>query len=1377
MDSVNRQCGHRKALLFLIILTVSSAGRADSVVVVNEIMYHPVESAPEWIELYNQMGIDIDMSGWSLEGAADYKFADGTILRSGSHLVVASEPAILQAQAGRAMQILGPFTGKLANNGETIRLINNSGRVLNRVEYGSEGDWPVAPDGSGVSLARIDPVRGTGDVENWTWSDQAGGTPGAVNFPQAVVGDRPLRFNEIDAPGGSGFRIELIHRGAAPISLEEYRLEIQGRTPVPWPLPRTILQPGQLFVVSSADLGVIPDAGDRLILWQGDTSVLDATTVADRARGRYPDGGDSWYALESTTFGVPNHVELCSDIVLNEILYHPMVLPESDVSGSIVTLVPEVTMARTLIPLDGPPHPAWTGGAEPFDDSSWTSGTGAKTGIGFERGTGYETYIGTDTTPMYQTQGSAFVRIAFEVADPARLESGTLWMRYDDGFVAYLNGHEIARANAPEPPTWNALATGSHDDAVAVIFQPFEIPGFTGLLKPGRNILAIQGLNVATSSSDFLIQPKLEATEKANSIVVPAFGVDSRTWVELHNKGAEAIDLSRWRLAKAVTYVIPDGTVLEPDSCLVIAKDVDYLRQIHPDIPMVGNFSGRLSNAGETIVLEDAMGNPVDEVRYFDGGSWPGYADGGACSLELRDARADNNNGQAWAASDESSRTAWRSFSYRGVAERSPVGDDDLYREFVMGLLYEGEILIDDLRVIEDPDGAAIDLLQNGDFSQGTAAWRIIGNHRHSRVEPDPLEPGNPVLRLVATGPTEHMHNHAETTLAGGRSIQNGRQYEIRFRARWVAGSPLLHTRLFFNRLPRTTILPVPEQTGTPGRPNSRREPNIGPTCSALHHEPAVPLARERVRVTVRVQDPDGIRSVTLWYRQDGTSWRSVPMEEAPDEYVASVPPYNSGTLIQFYVEAVDTLGKKSWCPPDGPASFAQYRVQDGKARITGVHNYRIVMRDEERNFLYDPTNLMSNDGIGATLICNEREVYYNVGVRLKSSEHGRPKPTRVGFSVSFSPEYPFRGVHEKLAFDRSNGQEIGQQEMLLHAAMNRYGGFSKYHDLGYIIAPDDQHSSGVEVQMARYEQLYCREMYGDAGGDGTLFEYELVYPLTATVGNDPEGLKIPQEGGGVRGLNVSDYLGEDREKYRWHFLIKNNRDQDNYAPIIRMTRILGLSGPAFEQGVEQYLDVPEWLRAFAVGSTVGITDNWISNSAHNALFYHRPTDDRMLFFLHDMDYYNSSTALKANSTLRKLTQTPQRDRVFYGSVYDFLAASFNSEYMAYWTDHYQELLPEQSWGSWLSYIHNRHDFVLQQLLSAVPAPVPFDVLTVSGRTVTGQGWITVQQIRHMETNTLLEIAWRNWTIWEAQLPEGVTAGTLGAYNSMGQLVETTQLQ
>lgn len=1354
------------ALASLCVAIACSAGWADSVVVVNEILYHPAAGAPEWIELYNQMGVDIDLSGWSLAGAVDYTFVEGTLIRAGSYLVVASQPELLRAQGVSASQVFGPFSGKLDNDGETIRLVGNSGRLLDRVQYGDDGDWPAAPDGTGVSLARIDPMRGTDDVANWTWSDQVGGTPGVANFPAARVADRPLRFNEIDAPGGDGFQIEIVNRIGEAVSLADYRLAVQGRTSAPWSLPATTLAPVRLYVASGSDLGAIPSEGDLLVLWRGDDSICDAVRVGGMARGRVPDGADVWYNEESTTFGAPNAARLCTDVVLNEIHYHPLTLPVTTGSQNTVTLVPEVAAARILVPLDGSTGAGWTGGAEPFDDSAWTGGA---TGIGFETSTGYETYIGRDTRQsMYQKQGSVFVRIGFDVADPDRLESLSLWMRYDDGFVAYLNGREIARANAPETPAWNAVAATSHDDAEAVIFQEFSISDAVALLKPGRNILAIQGLNVATTSSDFLIQPRLEATEK-----VVQFEPESSTWIELHNKGLEPVDLSGWSLNKAVSYTFPEGTLLASDGYLVIAKDADYLKGLYPDALIVGNFAGRLSHSGEVVVLEDALGNAVDRVRYFDGGTWPIYADGGGCSLELMDARADNDNGRAWAASDESAKVTWQTFSYRGIAAKSPVGDDSLYREFVLGLLDEGEVLIDDLRVIEDPGGVATDLLQNGDFTRGTQAWRIIGNHRHSRIEPDPDDSGNPVLHLIAAGPTEHMHNHAETTFAGGRAIQNGREYEIRFRARWVAGSPLLHTRLFFNRLARTTILPTPQKTGTPGYRNSRSVANIGPMCSGLRHEPAVPVVRERVHVSVQADDPDGVASVTLWYRLDGSVWRSVPMEQSDDVYTGDIPPQISGALVQFYVEAVDGLGRSSWCPAAGPESFAQYRVADGKARTTGVHNYRIVMRNEQRDFLYDPTNLMSNDYIGATLIYNEREAYYDVGVHLKSSEHGRPKPTRVGFSVTFSPEYPFRGVHEKLAFDRSNGQQVGQQEMLLHAAMNRYGGFSKYHDLGYIIAPNDQHSSGVEVQMARYEQLYCQEMYGDAGGDGTLFEYELIYPLTATVGNDPEGLKIPQEGGGVSGLDVSTYLGEDREKYRWHFLIKNHRDQDNYAPIIRMTQTLGLGGSAFNQATERYLDVPEWLRAFAIGSVVGVSDNWISGSAHNALFYHRPTDDRMLFFLHDLDYYSGSVSLKGNSTLRKLTQTVERDRFFYGCVYDFLTASFNRRYMTHWAGHYSTLLPEQPWASWLDYIDMRSANAMSQVLAAVPGRVPFEVLAVSGRTLTGRGWITVQEIRDLATDTPLDVVWKDWTTWEAQLPEGVSGGALGAYNTMGELMET----
>ena len=71
----------------------------------------------------------------------------------------------------------------------------------------------------------------------------------------------------------------------------------------------------------------------------------------------------------------------------------------------------------------------------------------------------------------------------------------------------------------------------------------------------------------------------------------------------------------------------------------------------------------------------------------------------------------------------------------------------------------------------------------------------------------DPTDPNNHVLSLVATGVTEHMHNHAETTLADGANIISGQEYRISFRAKWISGSNQLNTRLYLNPPPTAIIV------------------------------------------------------------------------------------------------------------------------------------------------------------------------------------------------------------------------------------------------------------------------------------------------------------------------------------------------------------------------------------------------------------------------------------------------------------------------------------------------------------------------------------------------------------------------------------------
>jgi len=86
-------------------------------------------------------------------------------------------------------------------------------------------------------------------------------------------------------------------------------------------------------------------------------------------------------------------------------------------------------------------------------------------------------------------------------------------MKYDDGFVAYLNGVRVASANAPGQLNSSSAASSNNSDARALEFEQFDLSSFISLLNDGSNILAIHGLNDGATSSDFLILPRLIATD------------------------------------------------------------------------------------------------------------------------------------------------------------------------------------------------------------------------------------------------------------------------------------------------------------------------------------------------------------------------------------------------------------------------------------------------------------------------------------------------------------------------------------------------------------------------------------------------------------------------------------------------------------------------------------------------------------------------------------------------------------------------------------------------------------------------------------------------------------------------------------------------
>jgi len=138
-----------------------------------------------------------------------------------------------------------------------------------------------------------------------------------------------------------------------------------------------------------------------------------------------------------------------------------------------------------------------------FNDSTWLRGI---TGIG-----NIQAQNATFLTDMPGNYTAVFFRRKFVVQDPSQVTWLTLRVDYDDGFVAYLNGREIARrglSGVPnEPVPFDALA---QPHAVRAP-EDIDVSTFIPLLQSGTNVLAIQAHSAGLLDYDFCLVPELFA--------------------------------------------------------------------------------------------------------------------------------------------------------------------------------------------------------------------------------------------------------------------------------------------------------------------------------------------------------------------------------------------------------------------------------------------------------------------------------------------------------------------------------------------------------------------------------------------------------------------------------------------------------------------------------------------------------------------------------------------------------------------------------------------------------------------------------------------------------------------------------------------------
>ena len=169
-------------------------------------------------------------------------------------------------------------------------------------------------------------------------------------------------------------------------------------------------------------------------------------------------------------------------------------------TDSETVLLPIGAPARALIPADDRFALRWT--ETDFDDEEWKFG---RTGVGY----GYRDLVGLDTREMRGENSTVYVRISFHLDALPDLDRFILRFRYEDGFVAYLNGIRIASNNAPAALVWNSAAVADRPDAEAQEPVDINIAAAGQLLRAGNNVLAIHGLNRTPTSSDILFLPEL----------------------------------------------------------------------------------------------------------------------------------------------------------------------------------------------------------------------------------------------------------------------------------------------------------------------------------------------------------------------------------------------------------------------------------------------------------------------------------------------------------------------------------------------------------------------------------------------------------------------------------------------------------------------------------------------------------------------------------------------------------------------------------------------------------------------------------------------------------------------------------------------------
>jgi hypothetical protein len=341
-------------------------------VVISEIMYHPPDELigtnwvdntwAEFIELHNFSSNAVPLydpayptNTWRLRDAVDFDFPPGTVIPAGGYLAVVSfdpgiDPFRLADFCSRYHvtpnnALVGPYQGKLANNGDSIELrkpdhpnVTEVPYVLvERLDYLASAAWTKLADGDGLSLHRLAPGGYANNYTNWI-----GAAPTLLKAkPSLLINEiLPLAIPPLEAG------IEIANPTAASMDIGNWWLSNDHLEPKKYRIPTNTFIPAFGFKVfyesdfnpdgsgQSPSFSLNSAHGGEVILASADAdgnltgywlAESYGPTEAGVSMGRpvNSDGQDGLVPMSEPTLGTTNSDPLIGPVVISEIMFHP----------------------------------------------------------------------------------------------------------------------------------------------------------------------------------------------------------------------------------------------------------------------------------------------------------------------------------------------------------------------------------------------------------------------------------------------------------------------------------------------------------------------------------------------------------------------------------------------------------------------------------------------------------------------------------------------------------------------------------------------------------------------------------------------------------------------------------------------------------------------------------------------------------------------------------------------------------------------------------------------------------------------------------------------------------------------------------------------